>query len=129
MKAKNAFAANQNNAEPLGFKLGFTPLSAVREKDDDMQEDGYSKWTDGKKFISKGTVHNIEGAKSITYIYNEEDLLDVVIIVMHKDYFSKVKQLPKKQIQTSIGINSACRRQIRKIYTGKQHRRNRCAAP
>jgi tetratricopeptide (TPR) repeat protein len=90
VKLRDAYAANQYNAEPLGYKLGVTPLSAVQQKDDEMQEDGYSYWTGGKKFISKGTVHNIEGANRISYIFNEEDLLDAIIIDMHKDYFHKV---------------------------------------
>ncbi len=97
VKSRNASAANQYNAEPLGFKLGVTPLTVIQQKDDEMQEDGYSKWTNGKKFTSKGTVHNIEGAQSIVYIFNKEDLLDVVIINMHKDYFYKVNSYLKSK--------------------------------
>ncbi len=97
IKLRNAFTANQYNAEPLGFKLGVTPLFVIQQKDDEMEEDGYSKWTGGKKFTSKGTAHNIEGAQSIIYIFNKEDLLDVVIINMHKDYFYKVNSYLKSK--------------------------------
>ena len=97
VKSSSALTANQSNAEPLGFKLGVTSLAVIKQKDGEMQLDGYSKWTGGKQFTSKGTVHNIEGAKNITYIFNKQDLLDAVIIVMHKDYFNKVNSYLKSK--------------------------------
>jgi tetratricopeptide (TPR) repeat protein len=95
IESRNASAASQYNAEPLGLKLGVTPLSDVQQKDNEMEENGYSKWTGGKIFTSKGTAHSIEGAQKITYIFNNEDLLDAVIIAMHKDYFHQVNSYLK----------------------------------
>lgn len=79
-----------NNAEPLGFKVGVTPLSVVQQKDPSMKLTGTSSWTNGEIYESDGSVYNLEGLKNIVYIFSLSNRLDVVILKMNNNAFDKV---------------------------------------
>lgn len=90
-------ASAGDNAEPLGFKLGATPLNDIKKIDVDMKFAAYSHWTGGERWESTGKVHNIEGLKGVIYIFNKISHLDVIKLTMNKDYFDKINKYLKSK--------------------------------
>ncbi len=79
-----------NNAEPLGFKLGKTMLSEVKKTDKEMKKTGISEWTGGEIYKSDGKVYEIEGLEEVLYIFDRHDRLDLVMLTMNKNDFDKI---------------------------------------
>ena len=86
-----------NNAEPLGFKIGVTHFTIIKRKDADIKYFDRSSWTNGVMYKSDGKVHNVEGLKNITYIFNSVRVLDAIIINMDKNYFDKINNYLKSK--------------------------------
>lgn len=84
-----------NNAEPLGFKLGKTMLSEVKKTDKEMKKTGISEWTNGEMYKSDGKVYEMEGLEEVLYIFDRHDRLEVVSLTINKNNFDKINNLIK----------------------------------
>lgn len=84
-----------NNAEPLGFKLGKTILSEVKKIDKTMKNTGISEWTNGEMYKSDGKVYEMEGLEEVLYIFDRHDRLEVVSLTIDKNNFDKINNLIK----------------------------------
>lgn len=93
------FANAIGNAAPFGVELGVASLSDVQKQigtQAKLNPTGKNLYSGGKMFVADGKALNVEGVRSVTFIFDTSDLLAGVIVSMSKDPKSLTKSFSEK---------------------------------
>lgn len=82
------------NATPLGLEVGVVTLAQVQKQvgsQTRLNPTGTNKYSGGKMFEADGGGLNVEGVKSVVFIFDQADVLAGLLVTMPKDPKSLVK--------------------------------------
>jgi len=79
---------------PLGFQIGTTSYSKIKAQvpASNFKYSGKNKWNDGAMYESARNTFEVDGLKSVTFIFDEDNMLDAVMMNMNKSRFDAVYQ-------------------------------------
>lgn len=78
--------------EPLGFQIGTTPYQKVKAgvASYNFKYSGKNKWNNGPMYESKQNTFGIDGLKNVTFIFDDDKMLDALMMKMNKNKFDAV---------------------------------------
>jgi hypothetical protein len=91
--------AMAENARPLGLEVGVATLVQVQKQigpQTRLNPTGTNKYSGGKMFEADGSGLNIDGVKSVVFIFDQADVLAGLLVTMPKDPKSLVKTFSSK---------------------------------
>ncbi len=86
--------AMAENASPLGLEVGVVTLTQVQKQigsQTRLQSTGINKYSGGKMFEADASGLNVDGVKSVVFIFDQADVLAGLLVTMPKDPKSLVK--------------------------------------
>jgi len=87
------------NAAPLGFEISVAKLADVRAQLGDrttLKAAGTNKFSGGPMLVSNGAGLGIDGLQEITFIFDEEEVLQGVLLTLPKRFRPTFETLRKK---------------------------------
>ena len=97
------------NASPLGVEIGFANLEGVRQKigaQTKLIDNGINAYSHGKMLASDGTGLDVDGLSNITFIFDENNVLQGVLMTLPKKAKEMHASLSKKYKVASNKIDS-----------------------
>lgn len=79
----------------LGFEIGSTTVDQLRQelsKKTRFEASGKNKYSNGEMFTTDGSFYDIDGLKSVLYIFDDQRKLAAVVMDMDKQRFDAVFQ-------------------------------------
>lgn len=104
LAAPAAYAAN---AAPLGLEIGVATLAQVKAKlggTTALAEVGTNKFTDGVMLGGDGQGLDVDGLHKITFIFDNKEILQGVVMTLEKNFRPTFEKLRKKYTVVSKQI-------------------------
>ena len=79
----------------LGFEIGSTTVDQLRQelsRKTTIEASGTNKYSNGEMFTTHGSSYDIDGLKSVLYIFDDQKKLAAVVMDMDKHRFDAVFQ-------------------------------------
>lgn len=96
----------KGNPAPLGFEIGVSKASQIKDKYNAASDIGENKYSLGRMLVVNGDDLNVKDVQKATFIFDTSDVLQGVILTMNKDPSGVFKFLSSKYQVVSNNIDS-----------------------